>query len=158
MNMAEHLERHLGKMAGGSSSSSLPGVYICEFRDRPSPGIVTLATLGMSHTILDLGGMRGARQELIVGCRETDLDNIAKLLIHVADRVLQSGRAILRGDVIPLGDNVAKDSALSSLYAAIPVLYPDELATLEDSSPPTVVVWLLPISAAEASLVRSSGW
>ncbi len=158
MNVAEHLELHLGQMVGGMSSTSVPGVHVCEFRDRPSPGIVTLATLGVSHTVLALSGTREVRQELMLGCRATELDNVEKLLIHVADLVLQSGRAILRGEVIPLGDPVAKDSALSSLYAAIPVLYPDELATLEDSSPPTVVVWLLPVSAAEASFVRASGW
>ncbi|MGK4000058.1 suppressor of fused domain protein [Sorangium sp. So ce1024] len=159
MNAAEHLERHLGPMERGWSSSSLPGVQVCLFRDRPFAGVVTLATLGLSNTVLAMSGGRKVRQELLFACRnDTRIEELGKLLIHVAELMLTRERAVLRGDVILLGCRISADSAADSLYASIPVVYPEGLSTLMDSTPATVVVWLIPLQPTEAAFVKSSGW
>lgn len=159
MNAAEHLERYLGPMDRGWSSSSLPGVQVCLFRDAPLPGVFTLATLGLSNTVLVMSGNLKVRQELILACRDDRwIEELGKLLIHVAEIVLKRGHALLRGEVIPLGNRITADSAAYSLYASNPAVYPDDLATLSGSIPPTVIVWLVPLQPTEAALVESSGW
>jgi hypothetical protein len=159
MNTAEHLEQHLGPMERGWSSASLPGVQVCLFRDQPSPGVITLATIGLSNTVLAMSAERKVRQELLLAVRD-DLpaEELAKLLIDVAELLIKRGRALLRGDIVRLGDRVAADSAADALYASIPVAFPDGLATLMDSTPATVVVWLIPLQPPEAAFVESSGW
>jgi len=159
MNAAEHLERHLGPMDRGWSSSSLPGVQVCLFRDRPLAGVTTLATLGLSDTVLAMSEGRKVRQELLMAVRNDRApEEFGKLLIHIAEGLQRSGQALVRGEVIPLGGRLAADSTAEALYASIPVVFPEGLATLTDSSPPTVFVWLVPLLPREAAYVGSSGW
>lgn len=159
MNAAEHLERYLGPMERGWSSGSLPGVQVCLFRDRPDSGVITLATLGLSNTVLAMSDDREVRQELLLAVRNDKLlEELAKLLIHISEMLINSGRALLRGDVIPLENWIAAGSEANALYASIPVAFPDGLATLRDSTPATVVVWLIPLQPNEAACVASSGW
>jgi hypothetical protein len=159
MNVAEHLERHLGTMEQGWSSKSLPGVQVCWFRDQPDPGTNTLSTLGLSNTVLSMPRNRSVRQELLITVRDGEpVEELAKLLLGVTEEVQRRRRALLRGDVVPLGESICAHATADALYAAIPVVFPDALATLRDSSPPTVIVWLIPIRPPEAELIRASGW
>ena len=159
MNAAEHLERHLGPIDRGWSSQSCPGVQVCLVPNRPSQGVATLATLGLSNTILALSGERQVRQELLLSARDGwPVEELGKVMLHVVDLVLQRGRALLRGDVIHLGSAIATGSNADALYASIPVVFPEELATLKYSTPPTVFVWLVPLYRSEAAFVESSGW
>lgn len=159
MNAAEHLERHLGPMERGWSSSSLPGVQVCVFRDQPCAGVVTLATLGLSNTILAMNGDRRVRQELLLAVREgAKLEELAKILLDVAERLMQRERALLRGDLVPLGAKIDEAREADVLYASMPVVFPDGLATLRESTPATVVVWLIPVHPLEARFIESSGW
>ena len=159
MNVAEHLEQHLGPIERGWSAESLPGVQVCLFRDRPETGVFSLATLGLSNSILAMSGDRNVRQELLLAIRgDVFLDDLVKMLMHVAETLLARKRALLRGDVFPLGQPIGKGSAASALYSSIPVIFPESLATLRDSTPPTVFVWMIPLLASEAAFVESSGW
>jgi Suppressor of fused protein (SUFU) len=159
MNAAEHLESHLGPMEVGWSSSSLPGVQICLFRDRPVAGVITLTTLGLSNTVLAMSTDRRVRQELLIATPDDRApEEFGKLLLHIAERLQKRGQALLRGDVVPLGDKLTVDSAADALYASMPVVFPEGLATLADSSPPTVFVWLIPLLPSEVTFVESSGW
>lgn len=158
MSAADHLERHLGPMERGWASSNVPGVQVCLFPDQPFKGAFTLATLGLSNTVLTLGGGREVRQELLLGCLDArQVDDLAKLLFAIAELVLTAGQALLRGQVIPLGERIV-DSSANALYASIPVVFPEGLETIEDSTPATVVVWLVPLMAPETALVSSVGW
>jgi hypothetical protein len=159
MNVADHLEQHLGQMARGWSSSSMPGVQVCLFLDQPTPGVTTLATLGLSNTVLSMMDGRAVRQELLMafhGSRPPE--EFAQILLHVADQMCRDDRALLRGDIVPLGSRVATDSAADALYASVPVVFPEGFATLKDTIPPTVFVWLIPLLRAEVELIRTSGW
>lgn len=159
MNVAEHLELHLGPMERGWASSSFPGVLVCLFRDRPVAGAFTLGTLGLSNTVLAMPLNRLVRQELLLACSsDSRLEELARLLIGTAELALQSGRALLRGQVIPAGDHTFPGSRADSLHASIPVVYPEAVATLADTTPKTVVVRLIPLHTADAAFVRSSGW
>jgi hypothetical protein len=159
MNIAQHLGMHLGKFDQSWSSSSLVGVDVCMFRDQPSVGLLTFATLGLSSTILQLGERRSVRQELLLVARADEASDVfSKLLIHVAALMLHEQRALLRGDIVPLGESIIAERQVDHLYASIPVVFCDELAVLNDSTPPTVLVWLIPLQKKEIDFVRTVGW
>ena len=159
MNAAEHLERHLGPMERGWSATSLSGIQVCLFRDRPAPGVTTLATLGLSNTVLQMSSNRRARQELLLASYdEGPSEDLVKALMHGAETVLAREHALLRGDVVPLGGRITAGSTATGLYSSIPVVFPAGLATLQDSVPATVVVWLIPLLPAEIDFIESSGW
>ena len=80
------------------------------------------------------------------------------LLQQVGMEVIAGGRPVLRGEVIgPRGALVA-GSEMEALYAALPVYFPDDFAVYEADDANVAIVWLVPISAGEASYVSSYGW
>ncbi|HET6332759.1 MAG TPA: suppressor of fused domain protein [Polyangiales bacterium] len=159
MNAAEHLEQHLGPMARGWSSISCPDVEACLFKALPFDGIDTLVTLGLSDQVLAMSDGRSVRQELLITLpHDKPVDRFAKLLLHVAERLREGGRALLRGEVVALESQIIDESPARALYTSMPVVFPEALATLRDTSPPTVFVWLFPLLPTEAALVESAGW
>lgn len=159
MNIAEHLELHLGQMERGWSSSSITGIQVCLFRDQPTQGVVTLATLGLSDKVLSMNERRTVRQELLIAIHsDKEPEEFARLLLHVAERLHRDGRTLLRGDIISFESTVTADCSANALYASIPVVFPDGLATLKDTAPQTVVVWLFPLLPPEVTLIRATNW
>lgn len=157
----QHLERHLGPIARGWGGyvGEPAGIQVCLFEERPIPGTVTYATLGLSRHILDMPRGREVRQELLLSVwRRFADDDLAKLLAYVAEGLLREHHALLRGQVVPLGHPVARGSRCNSLYVSLPVVFPGELATCADTQPATVFAWLIPIHAEEAELVTRLGW
>jgi Suppressor of fused protein (SUFU) len=155
-----HIERNLGLMDCGWASTEGPaGVQVCLFRDRPIAGAVTYSTLGLSKHVLKIPSGRTVRQEMLLAVTASfEHANLSKLLFHVAERTIRGGRALLRGDVVPLGYPLAPRSILNNLYVSLPVIFPEALASCEETDPATVFAWLVPISDAEAGFVHASGW
>jgi Suppressor of fused protein (SUFU) len=159
MNIASHLEKHLGPIEQGWSSDSLPGIQVCLFRDQPDDGLITLTTLGLSIHVLDMPGGRSVRQELtLVVPDEAPVQGSTKLLLHVVEGVLQKHQALLRGEVLSLGARIDVNSAASALYVSIPAVFADQFATFHGTAPPTVIAWLFPVLPAEERFIANSGW
>ncbi len=127
--------KHLGFMESGWKFEFPAGMQVCLFRNQPRPGIVTLATLGLSKHVLAMSDGREVRQELpFVFPADAEVGRFVTSLMHVADCVLREHRALLKGDV-----------------------FPDAVAELKDSTPPTVFVWLMPLLPNEAAFVHDVG-
>lgn len=157
----QHLECHLGPIAQGwGGYDGMPsGIQVCLFAERPIPGTVTYATLGLSRHILGMPRGREVRQELLLSVSWSWAhDDLAKLLASVADGILRKHHALLRGQVVPLGHPVASGSPCNGLYVSLPVVFPGAMATFADTQPPTVFAWLIPIYAEESDLVDCLGW
>lgn len=156
-----HVESHLGPIARGwgGYGGEVATMQICLFEERPVPGTVTYSTLGLSRHILTMPGGREVRQELLlsVALRFTSEER-AKLLAHVAEGIVREHRALLRGQVVSLGHRIERGSGCDSLYVAPPVVFPEKLSVFDDTQPPTVFAWLVPIHAEEAELVARIGW
>lgn len=155
-----HLERHLGPIERGWAPLDGPaGVQVCLFTNQPVTDVVSYSTLGLSRHVLAMPRGREVRQELLlaVGSRFADED-LSKLLMHVADSIVGEHRALLRGEVVPLGHPILRGSRCSNLYVSLPVVFPEGLATCEETQPATVFAWLVPISDTEATVVRERGW
>jgi hypothetical protein len=159
MSIPEHFEKYLGPMDSGWSFSVGPkDVSVVSFSEQPHSGVITLATLGLSHHILNQTEGE-VRQELLLGFHNSHpAMDLAKVIHYLSEQILHAHHAPLRGEILPLGGPILRGSEVCDLYATVPAPYPDGLAGYFETTPPTVVVWLLPIMPPEAQWVQKRGW
>jgi hypothetical protein len=160
-DLVQHLESYLGEIAGGwakdAANERMP-FQIVRFEESPEHGLTTYSTLGLSRHVLDLP-TKSVRQELVMTVdRVFATPSVVSVLTAVGELVLDRHRGLLRGEVLPPRGALVPSARLDALYAAAPVMLPNEFATLLGSNPPTVFVWLVPISNREADLVATHGW
>ena len=161
--LVEHFETHLGRIISGWSVDE-------DGRDVPFQVILlpagpienanVLATLGLSNVPMRVhGSSRWLRQELMLMFRSSDgPQNLPVLLQQVALRALSQTTAYAIGEVVgPLG-GLRHGSQLDAFVVAPPVYLPDSFHTFRGKPDPVVIGWLVPISAGEASVVRSKGY
>lgn len=164
MTIAEHLEKHLGPMHGGTKvrlakGRRAPEIFIASFPDRPVNRAITYSTLGLSEYELEQEDGGNLRQELLFSCRlPRDRDEPVSLLMAVAADVISAGRALPRGHVVGPAGPLIEDSRLEALYCAAPVYFDDDFHVFRELHPPVVFVLLIPITAAEAEFVEREGW
>lgn len=158
--LVEHLESLLGPIdAGWQNDKSKSGIAVARFRDQPWEDVSTFATLGLSNHVLPMGAERDVRQELVFVAEGGFADAaIASFLQTFAEFVVDHHRALLRGDVIGPSKPIVPETHMNAIYAAIPVLHDERLQTFDGTRPPTVLVWVVPLHAAEAIFVRKHGW
>lgn len=159
--LIEHVERHLGTLDAGwkPRGEADGGIQVASFRGQPYDGVTTYVTLGLSRDPLPMTEGRQVRQELVfVADDRYPREQVASFLLTFADYLRGQGRALLRGDVVGPGPPLIPGVRSNAVYAAIPVLHEEGLATYGGTQPPTVFVWVVPVHGVEAELVRSEGW
>jgi len=143
--------------------ASEKGVTVGLFEGGRLARVRSFATIGLSeHPVVARNSGRELRMELI-GCSydgpSSDYGPWPGILDHLAKVSVESGQAILRGDVIKLPGEMAPGSWLNALYATPPVYFDDSFSSVDiGGGHQAAVVWLLPIGASEADLVQKSGW
>jgi len=164
MSLPQHLEKYLGTIQGGWSQDADGGkmpFQVVEFERGPRPDTVAFSTLGLSKTPLHSSATgKTIHHELLIALPESMRHGPAPgILQQIGQEALANGHALLRGDVIgPHRALVSNDSQMEALYASPPVYFPDELATYREDDRDVVMVWLIPITRAEAVFVRMHGW
>ncbi|QKL55768.1 suppressor of fused domain protein [Ralstonia solanacearum] len=163
MTIIEHLERHLGPIAEGwgapTSSDDQVRVRIVRFSNVPYDGAVTFCTVGHSDHIAEMGDGRTVRQELLFSVAgRYPADQVASFLLTLSNHLRSRTKALLRGEVIGPSAPVIPGVAADAVYASMPVIFPQGLELYSESTPPTVLVWLIPLLASEAGFVRQEGW
>ncbi|MCB1257162.1 MAG: suppressor of fused domain protein, partial [Microthrixaceae bacterium] len=155
-----HMESFLGPIDGGWSKTEagerLP-FTVLRFSGAPIPGTATFVTLGLSDVALALPGRQLVRQEFLVSTYDRfHSASIVTALHDVAVDAARRGDALLRGSVCagPFG----LPGVVTDLYCAIPVFFPDSFHVWRGSDPPTVFVWLVPITTEEHRFVEEKGW
>ncbi|MFD7447175.1 suppressor of fused domain protein [Streptomyces sp. NPDC059909] len=77
----------------------------------------------------------------------------------VAERLVTSREAVLRGDVIMLPIPLTPGGAMKALNAALPVYFDDDFASVVlENGCEVALVWLVPIGSAEAAFIDRRGW
>ena len=156
-DIVQHLEVHLGKIARGWGDAG--EIQVVQFPDQPQKGIVTYSTLGLSSTPLPMNQGRTVRQELLVSVDSSfKPESVASFLVTFAEDVRGQDRALLRGDVVGPSEPLVPGVRARAVYASIPVFFDEDLATYRGSSPPTVLVWLIPLPPEDAEFVKTQGW
>ena len=154
-SLPDHLEKHLGTMAGGWTGE----INVALFENQPEVGVSTYVTMGLSRQALDLSDSKSVRMELLTSVyREYDRDEVAGFLQTFAESLADRGRALRRGDVVGPGEPLISGVSASCIYAAIPVFFDDDFATLRETDSSTVLVWVMPVLKEEAHFIRSYGW
>lgn len=134
-------------------------LFILKLPDVPEEGAVTYVTLGLSSTPLrQREGFPNLRQELVFSMWAPDDDeHPVALVMAVVSDMLDSGRALKRGEVLgpagPLLDGVRAEA----MYCAAPVYFEYELQLFSGFDTPLYFVWLLSILPDEAEYARREG-
>lgn len=164
--LIEHLESRLGPLAGAwSPGEEAPegSPQIAYFSGGVLPGVHAFATIGLFKAPLT-SRVSGRHQHMeLLACGWPapggDPGPLPSVLEWVAGRLLTGGDAILRGDVIPLPMPLVPGGTMTALYAAHPVYFDDDFASVVlENGVETIVAWLVPIGATEAAYVREKGW
>jgi hypothetical protein len=160
MSLVHHVETFLGPIdKGWKLNDSSTGIQVVGFYDKPFEGATTYVTIGFSQHVLPMPNGRSVREELVVSAyKEYAAGAIASFLLTFCDHILSKHQALLRGDVIGPSGPIIPTVPVNAVYSAMPVLFDSGFATYTGTTPPTVLVWLIPIHAVEASFVRSDGW
>jgi hypothetical protein len=158
----EHLEQHLGPIAGGWTSDASGArliVPISRFPNQPVGGALTIATIGLSHHLLQQP--RGPiRQELIFAFWSRFEGRASPgMLDHLARQAVSSHQAYLRGQWITFSAPAVEGTEMTALYVGPNIGFPDDMSLVSGVYPEAVVmVRVLPITGREAELCATSGW
>ncbi|AXO87792.1 suppressor of fused domain protein [Pseudomonas parafulva] len=160
MNLISHMESTLGQIEQGwSYKDGASPVKIVRFRDKPFDGVMTYVTLGLSDFLLSMPQGREVRQELVFTTYETfSAEAVSSFMLSFCDYILAHKQALLRGDVVGPSVSLISGVAVNSVYASIPVIFDEDFSIYRDSSPHTVMVWLIPLLQEEANFVKFNGW
>jgi len=160
MSLIQHVEHHLGSIdRGWKDNKSEQELQIVSFLDCPGETVSTFLSLGMSDDVLEMNGSRTVRQELVFSAYTISISNlIVSFLMSLCESILGRGKAVLRGEVIPLSNELAERIGFEFVYCTIPVFFDDDFCSYDVTSPSTVMVWVLPIHRSEAEYIDKKGW
>lgn len=160
MTIIEHVEKYLGEIdQGWKDNDSDEGLQIVSFEDCPGETVTTFLSLGLSNHVLNLSETKTVRQELVFSVYSMTISNmVVSFLLSLCEAILNRRKAVLRGEVVPLSTDIAKRIGFDAVYCSIPVFFDDEFSSYDDSSPPTVIVWMLPIYQSEVDYIKANGW
>ena len=154
------LEESLGPPAAidatGEGGPAEGTIDVLRFDDQPFEGTSTFVTRGLAAGALRRFDEGDTRQELLLCCDKSF--DAAGLLRWAAQQILESSFGLMRGAVLSLDEPIAPGSRLVALYATYPVYHDEKLAVWRGSDPATAVVWLVPVTYAEAKFVEKKGW
>jgi len=160
MSLIQHIENHLGPIdKGWKDNDSEESLQIVSFLDCPGETVSTFLSLGMSHKVLEMNSTKKVRQELIFSVYTLAIPGlVVSFLMSLCEAILNRGKAVLRGEVIPLSSELAERIGFEFVYCTIPVFFEDDFCSYDDTSPPTIMVWVLPIYRSEAEYIEENGW
>ncbi|MEV4627810.1 suppressor of fused domain protein [Micromonospora sp. NPDC049523] len=164
--LIDHLERRLGQLAGGwkgAAREGLPTVNVARLTGGLFADTTGYATVGLSRVPLHRPG-HDAHLFLEFIAAEHGPEDISRSIFpraleFVASRCLDTREAVLRGNVIPLPEDIVGGSGFVSLYAALPVYYDaDFKSVVVENGDSVAIAWLIPITSGEAKFVADHGW
>jgi len=162
MGLIEHFERYLGEIEAGWSADvdgdPMP-FQVVRFPRGSGGGTISFATVGLSRYPLVSPSGQEIRHEVLMivpaGLRDGPIPG---LLQQLGMESLAADKPLLRGGVIGPRGALVPGSEMTAVYVAIPVYFPDEFAVCGEGNSAVVIVWLVPISTAEAGYVMEHGW
>lgn len=160
--LPDHLRACLGEIESGrrfTPDDAQVSIDIVRFPDQPMPGAATYTTVGLSKVLLheDSGHIR---QELLYAQEgERESYEAAYVLADTAERALDIGRPLPRGQVLGPAGPVLDGSELEAFICLNPGYFSEGLELYEDPSQdvPVLIVMLAPIAPDEALFVRRHG-
>ncbi len=149
--LVRYFETYLGPIQSGLRLSE--GVQGVTFREQPVTGATAFTTLGLCNHLLAQKRGPSVRVEFLLACQNSFIDSFRPLsvLADVSDQALALHSAPPRGRFFA-------ESQMEALYYAAPVYFQDGLVNFSGFVEPLLLIWLVPISPAEAAFVKTHGW
>ena len=158
----KHLETWLGSVAArytgrDSEGQDLPW-EVLEFPRQPWRGATTYATVGLGETpFADTDG-EDLRHELLFEVGEYFAgEETIFLVFHVAEMLRRHGRVISLGSYMDLEGPISTGASVEGFFFYDPIHFADELTVAEIGDPPTVIVWMVPITRSEIEFLERRG-
>jgi hypothetical protein len=153
-----HLERYLGRIEVGSRvESAEEGSSFQIIRHEGNEFWTAYSTLGVSAHLLATAEGKTARFEFMTLAQKPGQWAVS-CLADVAEWHLGRHQGPRRGEVFGPAGPLVPGSQMEAFYVASPVYFDDAFAECDEADGPIVIVWLVPITAAEASYIRAVGW
>jgi hypothetical protein len=131
---------------------------VVRFANMPFENASTFTTIGLGDEVLRLMDGRELRHELEFAAHDVyPAGRIASFLLTFAAFARSQSRALARGDVIGPSTSLIANVKANALYACPPVIFPEGLALYDETSPPTIAVWLLPLVGNESLVAKKLG-
>ncbi|MEW2634837.1 suppressor of fused domain protein [Streptomyces sp. NPDC048389] len=164
--LVDHFESRLGRLIGAwSASEQSPegSPQVGYFAGGALEGVQSYATIGLHNRHLTPRTSSRAQHLELLGCNRPvpgeKYGPFPGVLEFVAEHLVVSEEAVLRGEVIPLPRPLTPEGSLTALYAAVPVYFDDDFASVAlENKTDVSIVWLVPISDAERGFVETKGW
>jgi hypothetical protein len=161
VGLSSHLESYLGNIEAGwrrgADGVELP-FQVARFQRGVGDGTVAFATLGLGGHLLG-GRTKQIRQEFMMIVPESLRDGpVPGILQQVGIGVLETHRALLRGDVLGPKNSLFVGSKMEALYVTLPIYFPDKFSVYAEDGTNIAIAWLVPISRNEAHYVQERGW
>lgn len=162
MTIIDHFEKSLGPIQQGwretAEKAGASNMMVARFANVPFENASTFATIGLGDHMLHLTDGRQLRQELIFAAHDIySANSIASFLLTFSEFVRSQSRALARGDVIGPSSALIPNVVANAVYACPPVIFPDGLDLYGETSPPTIIVWLLPLVGNESFIAKKNG-
>ena len=157
----DHLEHYLGPVWRRFSPVRPEDerlFQVLSFPGAPFPDSVTITTAGLSGHVLPQPRKRSVRQELVACTRQEAAADLAAVVDLIGREVLASHRALLRGQVLGPAGPLVEGATVSAMVCATPWYWPEGFERFEAvKSAAVLLVWLVPVTAPEAELIRRQG-
>jgi|ERR1051325_1815693 hypothetical protein len=159
--LIDHLEEHLGAPARTfeplSPRDHRP-FQVISFEGTPFPDATTLVTAGLSARPREQSKGHNIRQELVAATyRSRDEEELAAVVDAIGREVLTRDSALLRGEVVGPAGPIFAGSTIEAFAYTSPWYWSDEFSRFSGLSPAVLMIWLLPLTTAEAGYVRQHG-
>lgn len=164
--LIEHLESRLGVIAGawkGADGTGQPRVNVAYMTGGKFENVTSYASIGLSRTPLYLeGDEKPYHVEFMAGEHlqgEVADSFFPRALEEVVDVCLKDRRLIVRGEVLQVPSMLTLNERFKYFYAALPVYYDPDFKSVDvEDGAKVAIVWLVPITEAEARFVLDRGW
>lgn len=157
--LLEHYEQHLGHVKshfGGREAGQ--GFRILGFKDTPFHGCETVVTYGLAKHVLQGAVGPAVRQELVMCGFPDDIMHLAGAMSAVGERLAETQTPLKHGEILGPWGALAPESPMEAVLCASPWYWKDDaFGRCKGQQPDVLMVWLVPISAAEAAWCQQEG-
>lgn len=155
----QHLEKHLGEMAGGSSlfdrNIHVGATY---FKDQPFEDVNIICTAGLYRIEIN-GKDKVIHHELLMAIdKKFSIELISKFLLNLAEWVISKEEATLRGKVIGPFTPISEETTMNAVYCTFPSFFDEDFYIVPIPSQTVIIPWIVPIYELEANYILSHGW
>lgn len=163
MSLIKHIESELGTIESSwKLNSEKYNIQALKFLNKPFKDTITYCTLGLSNQDLLINNIKSIKQELLLIVPKNQVyyndEDIASFMLTFAESIVESKKALLRGEVVGPGEVLFKNTKCNSVYCSMPVFFDDNFHVYKYSNLSTVFVWLIPILEQDRIFIKANGW